>query len=142
MSEENTVRVRRMRDGSLVQVFPDGSTAPYPKGKSDRARLDAMTEEEIEANALSDPDNPPISDEELKQFKRVPFAHHVRFLSGFTQKEFSARFGIPLGTLRDWEQGVSQPDAAGMALLAVIHHHPEEVEHALKLQAEQFAEVA
>lgn len=142
MSEKNIVSVRRMRDGSLMQVFPDGSTAPYPKGMSDWARLDAMTEEEIEANALSDPDNPPISDEELKRFKRVPFAQHVRMLSGFTQKEFSARFGIPLGTLRDWEQGVSEPDAAGMALLAVIHYHPDEVEHALKLRAEQSTKVA
>lgn len=142
MSEESMVSVRRMRDGSLIQVFPDGSTAPYPKGKSDWARLDAMTEEEIEANALSDPDNPPISDEELKLFKRVPFAQHVRFLSGFTQKDFSARFGIPLGTLRDWEQGVSEPDAAGMALLTVIHYHPDEVEHALKLRAERRVKVA
>jgi uncharacterized protein (DUF4415 family) len=34
-----------------------------PKGNTDWARLDAMTEEEIEANALSDPDAPPLSDD-------------------------------------------------------------------------------
>lgn len=35
------------------------------------ARLDAMTEEEIEANALSDPDNPPLTDEELARLRPV-----------------------------------------------------------------------
>jgi uncharacterized protein (DUF4415 family) len=40
-------------------------------GKTDWARLDAMTEEEIEANALSDPDNPPWTDEELKSARLV-----------------------------------------------------------------------
>jgi uncharacterized protein (DUF4415 family) len=34
-----------------------------PKGRTDWALLDAMTEEEIEANALSDPDNPPLEDD-------------------------------------------------------------------------------
>lgn len=35
------------------------------EGRTDWARIDAMTEEEIEANALSDPDNPPWTEEEL-----------------------------------------------------------------------------
>ncbi len=33
------------------------------KGQTDWARIDAMTEEEIEQNALSDPDNQPLTDE-------------------------------------------------------------------------------
>lgn len=36
-----------------------------------RARLDAMTDEEIEQQALDDPDNPPLTDEELAQMRRV-----------------------------------------------------------------------
>lgn len=42
-----------------------------PKGRTDWARIDAMTEEEIEANALSDPDNPPWTDEELRNARLV-----------------------------------------------------------------------
>jgi hypothetical protein len=33
------------------------------KGQTDWARIDAMTEEEVEQNALSDPDNQPFTDE-------------------------------------------------------------------------------
>jgi hypothetical protein len=33
------------------------------KGQTDWARLDAMTEEEVEQNALNDPDNQPLTDE-------------------------------------------------------------------------------
>ena len=36
----------------------------------ERARLVAMTEEEIEAAALADPDNPPWTGEELEQAVR------------------------------------------------------------------------
>jgi hypothetical protein len=38
--------------------------------KTDWARLDAMTDEEIEANALSDPDNPPLTEEQLDELER------------------------------------------------------------------------
>jgi hypothetical protein len=56
MSGENIVRVRSLPDGTTVQVMLDGSTRPYVSPtKTDWARLEAMTEEEIEANALSDP---------------------------------------------------------------------------------------
>lgn len=39
--------------------------------KVDWAKLDAMTDEEIEAAARSDPDNPPLTDEELKGMRLV-----------------------------------------------------------------------
>ena len=37
----------------------------------DWAKIDAMTDEEIEAAARSDPDNPPLTDEELAQMRPV-----------------------------------------------------------------------
>ncbi len=37
----------------------------------DWAKLDAMTDEEIEAAALADPDNPPLTDEELAQMRVI-----------------------------------------------------------------------
>jgi putative transcriptional regulator len=37
----------------------------------DWAKIDAMTDEEIEAAARSDPDNPPLTDAELAQMRRV-----------------------------------------------------------------------
>ena len=48
-----------------------------------------------------------------------------------TQAEFSARYGFPLGTLRDWEQGKGKPDTSARVLLLVIAKEPEAVERAL-----------
>jgi hypothetical protein len=69
--EPTLIRARKLPDGSVVRVFEDGSTRPFDY-HSDWARVDAMTEEEIEANALSDPDNPPITDEQWARMHRVP----------------------------------------------------------------------
>ena len=71
MNENFIVKVKRLPDGTLVQVRPDGSTCPL-LDETDWERVKTMTEEEIEAAALADPDNPPLTDEELKRFKQVP----------------------------------------------------------------------
>ncbi len=130
MSDENMIRVQKGPDGKFVQIMPDGSTRPI-YGRTDWARLDAMTEEEIEANALSDPDNPPISDEELARFRRVPNPREIRKRLNLTQEEFAERFHLRLGTIRDWEQGKKQPDSAARVLLWVIEMNPEAVDQAL-----------
>jgi putative transcriptional regulator len=90
-----------------------------------------MTEEEIEANALSDPDNPPLTTEELARIRRVPDPRRIRERLTLTQEQFAEKFEIPLGTLRDWEQGVSYPDSAARTLLRVIEQDPEAVINAL-----------
>ncbi len=126
MSDENMVRVRKGPDGKFVQIMPDGSTRPI-YGRTDWARLDAMTEEEIEANALSDPDNPPLTDEELSRMRRVPNPREIRTRLDLTQEEFAERFFLPLGTIRDWEQGKKRPDSTARVLLRVIERNPEAV---------------
>jgi putative transcriptional regulator len=132
MSENDIVRVRKLSDGTLLQVMPDGSMRPYVSPtKTDWARLEAMTEEEIEANALADPDNPPLTDEELARMRPVPNPRRIRERLKLTQEQFAEKFEIPLGTLRDWEQGVSYPDSAARTLLRVIDKDPEAVVKAL-----------
>jgi putative transcriptional regulator len=91
-----------------------------------------MTDEEVEAAALADPDNPPITPERQARLKRVPQVKVMRRALGLTQEEFSTRFRIPLGTLRDWEQGKSEPDQAARAYLTVIARDPEAVRKALE----------
>src|SRR3990170_5992176 len=130
MSESDILRARRLPDGTVVQVLPDGSTRPF-QDKTDWARLEAMTEEEIEVNALSDPDNPPLTDEELARMRPVPNPRRIRERLKLTQEQFAAQFELPLGTLRDWEQGVSYPDSAAKTLLRVIDKDPDAVINAL-----------
>lgn len=51
---------------------------------------------------------------------------------GLTPEEFATNFRIPLGTLRDWEQGAAEPDQAARAYLTVIARDPKAVVNALK----------
>ena len=71
MSEGDPIRARRLPDGTLVQVMADGLTRPLAD-RTDWARLESMTDEEIEANALADADNPPMPPEGLARMKPVP----------------------------------------------------------------------
>ena len=60
-----------MKDAENTMSFILNPNMPV-KGKTDWEMLKSMTEEEIHANALSDLDNPPLTVDELKQFKRQP----------------------------------------------------------------------
>ena len=68
-----------------------------------------------------------ISDTGLANMRPVPIAKRARIVSGLSQADFSQTYGIPVGTLRDWEQGRSAPDAAGKAYLTAIAHDPAAV---------------
>ncbi|MES5097135.1 transcriptional regulator [Agrobacterium sp. BA1120] len=83
-----------------------------------------MTDEEAEANAKSDADNPPVTQEQLRSAPRMPQVKVIRRALRLTQEEFSARYQIPLGTLRDWEQSRSEPDQPARAYLKVISVDP------------------
>ncbi len=98
----------------------------------EKARLDAMTDEELEQNALSDPDNPPLTEEELERGFAARRVRLARQAAGLSQPDFAERFQIPVATLRDWEQGRRKPDAASLAYLTVIEREPEAVVRALQ----------
>jgi putative transcriptional regulator len=115
------------RDGVLVRVKPDGTEEEMPIPPPT-----PMTEEEVEAAAWADPDARPFTDEERAKVKRVPRIKTLRRALRLTQEEFAARYKIPLGTLRDWEQGRSEPDQPARAYLHVIAHDPEGVRRALQ----------
>jgi putative transcriptional regulator len=111
-------------------VLPDGSTKPL-KDKTDWARLRAMTDEEVTTAAMSDPDAQPMTPEDLRTARRVPRTKTLRRALALTQEEFAVRYHIPLGTLRDWEQGRCEPDQPARAYLAIIAHDPEGVKRTL-----------
>jgi len=56
----------------------------------------------------------------------------VRRKLRLSQSQFAAKFGFPPATLRNWEQGRTEPDGPARVLLAVIARHPEAVEDALR----------
>jgi putative transcriptional regulator len=61
----------------------------------------------------------------------VPVVRDLRLRAKLTQAEFAARLGVPLETIRNWEQGKRSPRGPARALLTVIAHEPEMVFAAL-----------
>jgi putative transcriptional regulator len=97
----------------------------------DWSAFDAMPAVDRNAAALRDPDAQPITPENEAQMRRTPQVRVIRRALKLSQEDFSARFNIPIGTLRDWEQGRKEPDAAARAYLEVIGRNPSAVMEAL-----------
>jgi putative transcriptional regulator len=93
------MRVRLKADGRLVQVLPDGSERPLPSA----AAQGSHSAEGADA----------------------AYARGVRARTRLTQAEFAARIGVPIETVRNWEQGKRSPRGPARALLKVIDKAPQ-----------------
>jgi putative transcriptional regulator len=97
------LRVRLKADGRLVEILPDGSERPIsfvdgqPAPRANRA----------------------------DRFHDAAYARNVRGRTGLTQTAFAARIGVPVETVRNWEQGKRSPRGPARALLKVIEQAPE-----------------
>jgi putative transcriptional regulator len=94
-----------------------------------------MTDEEVVAAALADPDAQPSSPEKLAKMHRVSRVKVLRQRLGMSQAEFSRAFHLPLNMLRDWEQHRCLPDAPARALLLAIERDPETMKRLLEDEA-------
>ncbi len=127
---KTTTFAKTRPDGSVVELLPNGSERPFAKRP-----MRPMTEAQIEAAAVADPDAHPMTPEERRTACRVSRAKTLRRALGLTQEEFAARFQIPLGTLRDWEQGRAEPDQTARAYLKAIAGDATAVQRALQSPA-------
>jgi putative transcriptional regulator len=105
---------------------------PKTPPKTDWCAFDALTEEERHQAAITDSDTLPATDAQLARARRVPSVRALRNKLNLTQEEFAARFHLPIGTVRDWEQGAHRPDKAAQVLLTVIARDPDAVARALE----------
>ncbi len=115
---------------AIVRFKPDPRNPPRLTPEQ-RARIDAMTEADIQRGAESDPDNPPWTEEELARGAAGRCVRLIRTATGLSQSAFAARYRINLARLKDWEQGRTMPDSASLAYLMVIATEPEAVQRAL-----------
>jgi len=86
----------------------------------------ALSDAEIHAAALGDPDAQPLP-RDMRGLTKLVNVKKLRERLGLTQGAFAAVYGIPLGTLRDWEQRRKHPDAPARSYLQVIEGSPEAV---------------
>jgi putative transcriptional regulator len=98
----------------------------------DWSGLDATDQAGRHTAAVNDSDAQPLSPDDICRMKRTPQARVIRRALGLSQEEFADRFDIPLGALRDWEQGRKMPDTTARAYLKVIARDPQAVMAALR----------
>jgi putative transcriptional regulator len=102
------LRVRLKADGRLVEILPDGSErdiATDPRSIATAAHTAARA-----ANGRADD---------------ATYARNVRSRTGLTQTAFAARIGVPVETVRNWEQGKRSPRGPARALLKVLEEAPD-----------------
>lgn len=103
-----------------------------PKGRIDRARVDAMTDEEIERNAAED-EAEATFDLETARLVLAPLdVAALRRRLGMSQAQFAAAYGFAARTVQDWEQGRREPEQSARAYLRAIAGDPEAVRRAFK----------
>ena len=111
---------------AIVKVTPE--LLAEAVAATDWQTLDAQTDEDIARNVADDPDAAPLlTDAEAA----AAIVRTVRRRLGLSQAQFAARYHVPVGTLRDWEQNRRQPDATALAYLRVIAREPDVVARAL-----------
>jgi putative transcriptional regulator len=102
------LRVRLKADGRLVEVLQDGSERPMPL--ADGGPVARANGAALHANG---------------RFLDAAYARNVRGQTGLTQTAFAAQIGVPVETVRNWEQGKRSPRGPARALLRVIEQAPE-----------------
>ena len=114
------LRLRLKADGRLVEILPDGSERPALGANGHR------TGGWIGGRGRDDGTRP-----ENVRFLEAAYARNVRGQTGLTQTAFAARIGVPVETVRNWEQGKRSPRGPARALLKVIAEAPDAVFAAL-----------
>lgn len=97
------MRVRLKADGRLVEVLADGQERGLPPAV-------------VKTPAPSDP---------ASRASDASYARRVRSQTRLTQAEFAARIGVPIETVRNWEQGKRSPRGPARALLKLLDHAPD-----------------
>ncbi|MFL6791357.1 MAG: helix-turn-helix domain-containing protein [Bradyrhizobium sp.] len=115
-------RLRLKADGRIVELR-DGQELPLGPPMSGVALAIPGVALAIPAAALAVPAVTPAAP--------LPAVRDLRRRARLTQLEFAARLGVPVETIRNWEQGKRAPRGPARALLAVIAHAPDTVFAAL-----------
>jgi putative transcriptional regulator len=113
--EGNMQRLRLKADGRIVELR-DGQEFPLAPAMPGLEPLTAPATTPAAASS---------------ETAALPAVRDLRRRAQLTQTEFAARLGVPVETIRNWEQGKRAPRGPARALLAVIAHSPETVFAAL-----------
>ena len=100
---------------TLAQIRREGG------GTVDRRRVRAMSDADIDRQIAADPD---VAPDVSRLGAPLPDVKAIRAHLRMTQATFARRLGIPVATVRNWEQRRTVPDPAAVALLTIIERMP------------------
>ena len=110
------MRVRLKADGRIVEVLADGTERAIAGATAAGAATTGATFAGRDGVA-----NPRAGG----QGRDAVYAKGIRARANLTQAEFAARIGVPIETVRNWEQGKRSPRGPARALLKVIDQAPQ-----------------
>jgi putative transcriptional regulator len=113
---------------TLVEIKARAARRPPAEQAAFRRRMAATTEAEIRRHMIEDGEDPHAA----PRFERPVLPREVRAKLGLTQIGFAALLGVPVATLRNWEQNRFVMEPAAQALLKVIDREPEAALRALR----------
>ncbi|MGC2199643.1 MAG: helix-turn-helix domain-containing protein [Stellaceae bacterium] len=96
--------------------------------RRNRAKIEATTEEDIRRQMIEDGENP---DEEVSERDFIS-PWYIRKRLGMSQREFADTLGVPVATLRNWEQNRVAMEPATIALMRILAREPEAALRALR----------
>ncbi|MFL5251818.1 MAG: helix-turn-helix domain-containing protein [Rhodopila sp.] len=94
----------------------------------DRSKVTATTEDDIRRHQIEDGEDP---DAPLPPFRPVPNLRAIRTRLQMTQEVFAKAIGVPVATVRNWEQSRTGMDPAVRSLLRIVEREPEAALRAL-----------
>ena len=94
----------------------------------DGRKLRATTEHDIRRHQIEDGENP---DAPMPPFRPAPNVRAIRTKLHMTQDAFAAAIGVPVATVRNWEQSRTKMDPAVRSLLRVLDREPDAALRAL-----------
>lgn len=99
------MRVRLKADGRIVEILSDGT----------ERELTGQAGPRLGEGGAGEGNDPGAA----------AYARGVRAQTKLTQAEFASRIGVPIETVRNWEQGKRSPRGPARALLKLIEKAPQ-----------------
>lgn len=104
MERKPELRLRLKADGRIVEILPGGQERKV----SSLRELPQFASPKAAATGDA-----------------AAYAKGIRAATRLTQAEFASRIGVPLETVRNWEQGKRAPRGPARALLKLIDSAPD-----------------
>ena len=99
--------------------------------RRNRTKIEATTEDDIRRQMIENGENP---DDELSEGDIIS-PSYIRKRLGMSQREFANTLGVPVATLRNWEQNRVAMEPATIALMRILAREPQAALRALRRRA-------